>query len=165
MNRSHCNTLQHTAKHCNTLQHTATSAIATATKATMNKSHCYTLKHTAIHCKTATATTATMNESCDMSLDIPPAVFVFVLPHIWMSQETHMNESHCNILQYQNESCDMSRDIPPAIILYYICNLVLHCLILHMCDMTHSHVCHDSFICVTWLIHMCAMTHYFVLYL
>jgi len=28
-----------------------------------------------------------------------------------------------------------------------------------MCDMTHSYVWHDSFICVTWLIHMCDMTH------
>jgi len=28
-----------------------------------------------------------------------------------------------------------------------------------MCDMTHSYVWHDSFICETWLIHMCDMTH------
>jgi len=28
-----------------------------------------------------------------------------------------------------------------------------------MCDMTHSHVCHDPFICVTLLIHMCTMTY------
>ena len=25
-------------------------------------------------------------------------------------------------------------------------------------DIAHSHVCHDSFTCVTWLIHMCDMT-------
>ena len=31
-----------------------------------------------------------------------------------------------------------------------------------MCDMTHSHVWHDSFTCVTWLIHMCDMTHPYV---
>ena len=31
-----------------------------------------------------------------------------------------------------------------------------------MCDMTHSNVWYDSFICVTWLIHMCAMTHSYV---
>jgi len=30
--------------------------------------------------------------------------------------------------------------------------------LIHMCDMTHSHVWHDSFTCVTWLIHMCEMT-------
>ena len=30
------------------------------------------------------------------------------------------------------------------------------------CDMTHSYVWHDSFICVTWLIHMCDMTHSYV---
>jgi len=34
--------------------------------------------------------------------------------------------------------------------------------IIHMCDMTHSYVWHDSFICVTWLIHMCDMTHSYV---
>jgi len=31
--------------------------------------------------------------------------------------------------------------------------------LIHMCDMTHSHVWHDSFTCVTWLIHICDMTH------
>ena len=31
-----------------------------------------------------------------------------------------------------------------------------------MCDMTHSYVRHDSFICVTWLIHVCDMTHSYV---
>jgi len=43
--------------------------------------------------------------------------------------------------------------------------------LIHMCDMTHSYVWHDSsngcswlyengsFTCVTWLIHMCDMTH------
>jgi len=29
----------------------------------------------------------------------------------------------------------------------------------HICDMTHSHVWHDSPTCVTWLTHMCDMTH------
>jgi len=33
---------------------------------------------------------------------------------------------------------------------------------IHMCDMTHSYVGHDSLICVTWLIHMCDMTHSYV---
>jgi hypothetical protein len=32
----------------------------------------------------------------------------------------------------------------------------------NMCDMNHSCVWHDSFICVTWLIHMCDMTHSYV---
>jgi len=27
------------------------------------------------------------------------------------------------------------------------------------CDMTHSYMWHDKFICVTWLLHMCDMTH------
>jgi len=29
---------------------------------------------------------------------------------------------------------------------------------MHMCDMTHSYLWHDSCTCVTWVIHMCAMT-------
>jgi len=31
-----------------------------------------------------------------------------------------------------------------------------------MCDMTHSYVRHDSFLCVTWLIPMCDMTYSYV---
>ena len=31
--------------------------------------------------------------------------------------------------------------------------------LIHMCAMTPSYVCHDPFTCVPWLIHMCAMTH------
>jgi len=30
--------------------------------------------------------------------------------------------------------------------------------LIHMCDMTHSNVWHDSFVRVTWLIHICEMT-------
>jgi len=30
--------------------------------------------------------------------------------------------------------------------------------LVHMCDMTRSHVWHDSCTCMTWLIHMCDMT-------
>jgi len=33
---------------------------------------------------------------------------------------------------------------------------------IRMCDTTHSYVCHDSFICVTWPIHMRDMTHSYV---
>jgi len=31
--------------------------------------------------------------------------------------------------------------------------------LIRMCDITPSYACHDSFICVTWLVLMCAMTH------
>jgi len=31
-----------------------------------------------------------------------------------------------------------------------------------MCDVTHSYVWHDSFICVTWLIRMCDATHSYI---
>jgi len=28
--------------------------------------------------------------------------------------------------------------------------------------MTHSYVCHDAFICVTWLMNICDVTHSYV---
>jgi len=34
--------------------------------------------------------------------------------------------------------------------------------LIHVCDMTHSCVWHDSFICVTWLTHVCDMTHAYI---
>jgi len=33
---------------------------------------------------------------------------------------------------------------------------------IHMCDMTHSYLWHDLFTCVTWPIHICDMTHAYV---
>jgi len=36
---------------------------------------------------------------------------------------------------------------------------MIHTWHIYICDMTHSYVRHDSFICATWLIHMCDMTH------
>jgi len=44
-------------------------------------------------------------------------------------------------------------DIQPRV--WHVCVTWL----VHMCDMTHSYVWHDSFMCVTWLIHVCNMTH------
>jgi len=50
----------------------------------------------------------------------------------------------------------------------YLIWLIHVCVMTHP-YMTHSCVCHDSFICVTWLVHvsvhMCAMTHSCVLWL
>ena len=34
--------------------------------------------------------------------------------------------------------------------------------LISMCVMTHFYVCHDKFVCVPWLISMCAMTHFYV---
>jgi len=34
--------------------------------------------------------------------------------------------------------------------------------LIHVCDITHPYVWHDSSICVTWLLHMCDMTHSYV---
>jgi len=45
-----------------------------------------------------------------------------------------------------------------------MCDTAYSCVtwLIHMCDMTHSYVWHDSFICVTWHIRMCDMTHLYV---
>ena len=70
--------------------------------------------------------------------------YEWVMSHIWTSHVTHERVTW--------------------LIHLFLC----WCWVLHlshtrwlicMCDMTHSYVWHDSFICVTWLIHMCDMTH------
>jgi len=77
-----------------------------------------------------------------------------------MSHGTHMNES-CHIWMSHYASwlirmCAMTHS--------YVCHDSFICVpwFIHMCAMTHSYVCHDSFICVPWFIHMCAMTHSYV---
>ena len=41
----------------------------------------------------------------------------------------------------------------------FICNITRR---IHMCDMTHWYVRHDSLICATWFLHTCDMTHLYV---
>jgi len=36
--------------------------------------------------------------------------------------------------------------------------------LMHICAMTHSYVCHDSFICVPWLIHKCDINHSYTIH-
>ena len=75
---------------------------------------------------------------------------------IWMSHITltHMNESH-HTHSYEwvtsHSFIGMSRVTHMN---------ETHTHVIHA--MTHSCVCHDSFMCVPWLIHVCAMTHSFV---
>jgi len=71
-----------------------------------------------------------------------------------MSHVTHLKES-CKIMGVI-DTCDMTHS--------YVWQDVFICVTWrnHLCDMTHSYVRHDSFIYVTWLIHMCDMTHSYV---
>jgi len=61
------------------------------------------------------------------------------MSHIWMSHVTHMSES-CLTREWVRHARHDS----------FMCVIRL----MHMCDMTHWYVWHDSLICVTWLIHM-----------
>ena len=68
--------------------------------------------------------------------------------------------SHMNVIPYE-----WRNDTPNAIgcILKFVDgSFICVTWLIHMCDMTHSYVWHDSFICVTWLVHMCDMTHSYV---
>jgi len=66
------------------------------------------------------------------------------MSHTWMKYFTYMEVFH--ILER----------VISHIWMIYMCDVIL------MCDMTYSHVWHDSFICVTSHIHMCDMTHSYV---
>ena len=58
----------------------------------------------------------------------------------------------CRTMTWLIHMCDMAHS--------YVYHDSFMCVtrLIHMCDMTHSYVWHDSFICVTWLIHVCGMT-------
>jgi len=58
---------------------------------------------------------------------------------------------------------------------YHTCDILGHCAnrhcpiygirvswLIHVCDMTHSYMWHDTFVYVAWLIHVCDMTHLYV---
>jgi len=66
----------------------------------------------------------------------------WVMVHIYMSHGTHINEP-CRL--------DSFTSVPW---LTYMRTMPLR-----MCDMTHSCVWYDSFVCVTWLMQICAMTN------
>jgi len=75
-------------------------------------------------------------------------IFIWMSMHIhsfiWMSHGTHIHDR-------LRHSCIC---VPWLIRMSYKYD--------HMCAMTYSYACHDSFICVPWLIYMCAMTHSYV---
>ena len=87
-----------------------------------------------------------------------------VMAHIWMSHGTHMNESWHTYewvmahVWRSHTTHEWSHD--PFIRIFVWMDHV----IIHMCGMAPSYVCHDSFIRAPWLIHMCAMTHPHVCY-
>jgi len=105
------------------------------------------------------------------------------LSHIWiwvmsdtcriysyMRQVSDMTHSYVRLLRINYEYFLFPLSSPPlsawAPLLYIIHYYILYCTcttwLIHMCDMTHSYVWHDSFICVTWLIHMYDMAHSYV---
>jgi len=72
--------------------------------------------------------------------------------HVWMSHVTReVVMSHTNVSI--NESCQITHSHIWHDPFTYVTWLI------YMCDMTHLHVRHDSFTCVTRLFHMCDKTH------
>ena len=92
--------------------------------------------------------------------------YQWVTSHIWMENVTHMNLSwhtHGWVLSHIRMSHVAHVNESGVFRQRYCCYCACR-KIIHMCDMTHSYVWHDSFICVTWLIHMCDMTRSYVWY-
>ena len=86
-------------------------------------------------------------------------IFTYICLYICIYVHIHIHP-HTYIHMY-------SRDIVPRraalrVKPIFICAHVVFIRVtwlIHICDMTHSYVWHDSFICVTWLIHVCDVTH------
>jgi len=98
---------------------------------------------------------------------------VLQFDRFWLAQKVC-----CSVLQCVAVCCIVCCSMPQSVAVWHLATWVLRGLglegvlkrvawidmtHLHVCDdmcaMTHSSVCHDSFICVPWLIYMYAMTH------
>jgi len=180
---AHRNTLQHTKTHCNTPQrlYEVPPSPSWVTHITlMNESyhdhsatHYHTLQHAATRCNTAQHTATGYYTRVERGgLEPPPSPW-------WVTHSTLMNESchdHSaalfNTLQHAATRCNTLQHTsrafrgPPAALMRRaqftcVCDVTRSCVtwLIHICDMTHIYVWHDSFICVTWLIHMCVTRH------
>jgi len=95
--------------------------------------------------------------TCDLTHSI------YVTWHIhtyeWVGTDKFVVSHTCGTLcrPYVNiQRCDMTHS--------YVWHDSFICMIwlIHMCDTTHSYAWHDSFICVTWPIHTCEMTQSYI---
>jgi len=107
---THCKELQHTAIHCNTLQHTATlqltylangergdeqheTAVVAEPNASLYGLWIYACNHTYVY----------------VYIYINVCIYTYVMPHVWISHGTHMNEScHTNEESYHTYEQIMS---------------------------------------------------------
>ena len=86
-------------------------------------------------------------------------------PHtyLWPALHSHMSSQMWRAPHYHTpHSCVCVTHSRVTPIAWSWLNLTCVTWLIHMCDMTHSYVWHDSFIFVTWLIHICDMTHLYV---
>ena len=106
---------------------------------------------------------AHMNEWC--------RTYKWVMSHIWKSRVAHINESCCTIAgraaaEWQAHGAITRHENGATKRLARLdtggSSFICVTWLIHMCDMTHSHVWHGAFICVTWLIHMCDMMNSYV---
>jgi len=111
--------------------------------------HCNTLQHTAIHCNTLQRTATHCNTLQHTATQVIRR---------WLAA-THCNTlqhtaTHCNTLQHTATHCNtLQRRWFDVDSLYFYSQPPW------TCDMTRSHLWHDSFPCVTWIILTCDLTH------
>jgi len=123
--------------------------------------HCNTLQHTATHCNTLQHTAT----HCNTLQHTDPRDLTsryIVSPCVWIDSFIMRNRTHLCVRHeftskhHVSSACDMTHSYVQRN--SFVCATWLIC----MCDMTHSYVRHYSFVCVTWLIHTCDMIHSYV---
>ena len=106
-----------------------------------------------------------MNHTCDMN-DSCHTYGSWVTS--WMGHVTHLKLSHhtYEIIISLHEifmSNTWNRHVTHMKSSRHTCGSCHHVIfatgLIHICDMTHSYVWQDSFMCVTWMIYMCSMNH------
>ena len=85
-------------------------------------------------------------------------IYDWDISHLWMRHVTSMNETSLT----HEYMCGMTRSC--WIYECVVCQIygTWHQIHTYVCDMSHSYVWHDSFICASWLVYMCNMTRSYV---
>ena len=78
-------------------------------------------------------------------------IHICISTHIWMTEDMRLTVATC--VTWLVHMCDVTRSHVWRDSFTYVTWLI------HMCDVTHSHVWHGSFTCATWLILKGDVTH------
>jgi len=164
---THCNTLQHTATHCNTLQHTA-YLWRTREYAHIQSTHIQSTHIQSTHIQSTHILSTHIRVTWLYTYMWHDSIYTHVmwLAHprdmthtpMWHDSYTYVQHDSIYSLMCHNSNVTWLIRMPIAKRALNT-HTHTHTRSIARCDMTQTHMWHDSNTHVTWLTHTCDMTH------